>query len=66
MVEVPASSAIPDEPTLNVTVGKAWITIALFAPIDPAAPGVASVNVALFPAASLMVPLFSASEPVAL
>ena len=40
------------------------ITILLFAPNDPAAPGVTSVNVALFPAVSLIVPLFSASAVV--
>ena len=40
------------------------ITIALFAPNEFAAPGLASVRVASFPAASLIVPLFSASDVV--
>ncbi len=39
--------------------------IALFEPNEFAAPGVASVKVALFPAASLMVPEFKASDVVA-
>ena len=37
---------------------------ALFAPREFVAPGVASVNVAAFPDASLMVPLFKASALV--
>ncbi len=41
------------------------MTIALFAPSELAAPGEARVNVALFPAASLMVPEFKANEVVA-
>jgi hypothetical protein len=41
------------------------ITIALLFPRDPEAPGDARVKVALFPAASLIVPLFNASELVA-
>ena len=40
------------------------ITIALLAPKELEAPGEASVKVALFPTASLMVPLFSASADV--
>jgi len=42
----------------------ASITRALFAPSELAAPGEARVNVALFPAASLIVPLFRAREDV--
>ena len=46
-------------------VGTVVSTInALFAPRELEAPGEASVKVALFPAASLMVPLFSANAPV--
>ena len=41
------------------------IIIALFAPNELAAPGLASVNVATFPAASLIVPPLSANESVA-
>ena len=41
------------------------MTIALLAPSEPLAPGEASVSVALFAAASRIVPPFSASEVVA-
>src|SRR5258707_93283 len=48
-----------------VTVGAVVsITIALFAPSEPAAPGDANVNVALFVAASVIVPPFRANEVV--
>ena len=40
------------------------ITIALFAPREFVAPGLASVNVAALPAASLIVPLFNANADV--
>ncbi|MGV1045204.1 hypothetical protein [Limnohabitans sp.] len=40
------------------------ISIALLAPKELAAPGVANVTVALLPAASLMVPLFKANADV--
>ena len=44
-----------------VTVGTTpSITKALFAPKEPEAPGEAKVNVAAFPAASFIVPLFNA------
>ena len=50
-----------------VTVGTSpSITNALFAPKEPEAPGDAKVNVAAFPAASFIVPLFNAKELVAL
>ncbi len=56
--------AVEDE--TEVTVGAVVsITIALFAPSELAAAGVAKVNVALFPAASLIVPEFKAKEVVA-
>ena len=49
-----------------VTVGSVVsIITALFAPSDPLAPGLAKVSVATFPATSLIVPLFKASELVA-
>ncbi len=41
------------------------MTIALFAPSELASAGVAKVNVALLPAASLMVPEFNARDVVA-
>ncbi|MNY71789.1 hypothetical protein D3C86_2102130 [compost metagenome] len=40
------------------------MTIALFAPKDPVAPGAARVRVASFPATSLMVPAARASAVV--
>ena len=50
----------------KVTVGVVVsMTSALFAPSELAAPGEASVSVALFPAASLIVPELSDSEVVA-
>ena len=49
-----------------VTVGAVVsMTIALFAPSEPLAPGEASVSVALLAAASRIVPPFSASDVVA-
>ena len=48
-----------------VTVGTTpSITKALFAPKEPEAPGEAKVNVAALPAASFIVPLFSAKALV--
>ncbi len=49
-----------------VTVGvEVEITMFLLAANEPAALGVASVNVALLPTASLIVPLFNAKDVVA-
>ena len=42
------------------------MTRALFAPSDPEDPGDANVNVAAFPAISLIVPLFNPKELLAL
>ena len=50
----------------DVTVGEeVSMTIALFAPKELVAPGLASVKVALFNAVSFIVPEFKASELVA-
>ena len=52
--------------TIEVTVGAVVsMTRALAVPRDPEVPGLARVRVASLPAASLIVPLFRASEVVA-
>ena len=57
--------AVGGEEVTFVTVGAVVSTTMFFAlPRLPAAPGKASVSVALFVAASLIVPPFSVSAPV--
>ena len=60
-----APEAVPTGVRTDTTfVGAETMTSALLAPSDVAAPGATSVNVALFPAASTIVPPFSASAEV--
>ena len=61
MICVPAEFRTAEEMTGAVV----SMTIALLAPSELAAPGEARVSVALFPAASLIVPPFKANELVA-
>ena len=49
---------------LFADVGELLITKALFEPKELAAPGVAKVSIALFPAESFIVPLFNANAVV--
>ena len=58
---VVAAAVVNDVGTFGAVVS---IINALFAPKEPDAPGDAKVRVALFPAASFIVPLFNASAEV--
>ena len=55
-----------DDGAVHVAVGAVVsITMSLFEPSEPVAPGEGSVSVALFPAESLIVPPLRAKEVVA-
>ena len=64
VAEIPLSDAAARSGALGAAAAVVSITIALFAPSEPAAPGAAIVRIALLPAASLIVPPFSASAAV--
>jgi hypothetical protein len=64
-VVAPSLTALLPSVAVMVMVGAVTsITRALFAPNELAAPGLASVKVAAFPAASLIVPLFNVKADV--
>jgi hypothetical protein len=69
VTDVPDLNGPLADPFRNVTAlatgAVVSITSAFAFPSDPVAPGLASVRVALFPAPSAIVPLFSASDVVA-
>jgi hypothetical protein len=64
-VKVIVAEPLVDPLAARVIVGAVVsITMALFAPSELVAPGAASVKTALFPAASLIVPLLRSSADV--